>query len=137
MEGVAEARVGEGTSVEVVIAIKQSEQGRRKLHDEFFKRSDPENEEDFGKWFSRREIDEMIAPDAASVAAVSAHIERNAPGSKVIFNGARDWLSVTVTAAEYERLFSRPLTRFIHSETNTTAVRTALPRSFPHRSRIT
>ena len=93
-----EGAVDPATAVTLTVAIKHDEAGRATLESELLDRSDPDSPR-FGQWLMRDEVDALLAPAPAAVAAVLDWLGDGAEAS-----GAGDWATLTTTAAEAERL---------------------------------
>ncbi|KAF7359305.1 Family S53 protease-like protein [Mycena sanguinolenta] len=77
----------------------------------------------FREWLSNDEIKSHLEPSAATVAAFNTFASANGLNTTVI-SPHGDWVSITLSVSQANRLFAAQFQRFAHAEFNTTLTRT-------------
>ena len=90
--------------LELIVAVKQDAAGVAQLEETIWAVSDPTSPA-WGKHLTPREVKELVAPSAASFAAVDAWLGAvGIGGDRVVRSAGGDFVHVTVSVAEAEKL---------------------------------
>ena len=63
------------TKIVLTVAVRQPEQGKRKLREEILARSDPDSPL-YSQWLSKAQVDDLVRPAPEAVRAVTEWLER-------------------------------------------------------------
>ncbi|KAH9941646.1 family S53 protease [Epithele typhae] len=98
------------------------------LHAAVLAVSDPSSA-NYGKHYSKADVDALVAPKPESVAAVTSWLNKNGIAANTT-TGAGDVLRFTIPVSQANTLLDAQFKSYVHTETNTTTIRTlsyALP----------
>ncbi|KAJ3261974.1 hypothetical protein HK103_003817 [Boothiomyces macroporosus] len=98
-----------------------------------YKVSDPSSP-DYGKHLTQQQVSDLIAPKQSTIDAVYAWLKNNGVEGGVL-NANKDWLSVTVTVDQAQKMLNTKYKVYQHQESKVVAVRTpsfSLPKYVHH-----
>lgn len=80
----------------------------------------------YGKHLSKEDVDALVAPHADSVEAVESWLRHHdvEPSAALFRSSGGNWLTVSVTVAQAERMLDTSYGVYVHTETADTVVRT-------------
>ncbi|KAH9896701.1 subtilisin-like protein [Cubamyces lactineus] len=90
--------------------------------DSLYKVSDPDSAS-YGQYLSKNEVEQFIAPQAATVNAVNAWLKENGLTSKSL-SPAGDWISIQVPVSKANDLFNTNFSVFRHTGSGAETIRT-------------
>ncbi|EIW61051.1 family S53 protease [Trametes versicolor FP-101664 SS1] len=108
------------TTLKLRLALVQS--NFAELEDRLYDVSTPSSA-NYGQHLSKEEVEQLVAPSAASVAAVNAWLTENGLTAQTI-SPAGDWLAFEVPVSQANELFDADFSVFTHDESGLQAVRT-------------
>lgn len=123
-EFVESGRVDPKNKIQLQFAIKQNTQGKERLEKELLARSDPENAEMYGKWFSKVDIDDMLR-NTISTNAVKNFVEKHFHNDAYELTTGGDFLQVFTTVGKVELMVKSQYHHYTHVNGKTTVIRLA------------